>query len=73
MQTLASEGSGIHCSVLKVQTESAKNQIEAQRSGFDLKRRRSEMSEFSPRAETNDMELVPATCAFSSAGRATDS
>ena len=36
----------------------SKSQIEAQRSGFDLERRHSEMSELSPQAEAKDMELV---------------
>ena len=33
-------------------------QLEAQRSGFELERRHSEMSELSPKAEAKDMELV---------------
>ena len=45
----------------------ASDQIEAQRSGFDLERRHSEMSELSPEAEAKDMELV-STRANSSAG-----
>ena len=43
-----------------------KNQIEAQRSGFDLERRHSEMSELSPKAEAKDMELVLTMARWSS-------
>ena len=60
------------CSVFKVQ-KSLVTPIANQRSVCDWKRRRSEMSELSPKAEARDMELVSTTCAFSSVGRATDS
>ena len=43
------------------------NQFKARRSGFELERRSSEVSEFSPRAEARDTELAT-TRANSSAG-----
>ena len=48
MQALVSDGKLFHCSVFRVHKESAQNQIKAQRSGFDLKRRHSEVNEVSP-------------------------
>ena len=43
------------------QLKNSRTQIKAQRSGFDLKRRRSGASELSLKTEANDTELAPTT------------
>ncbi len=49
-----------HWKELTAEQEQAEAPIEAQRSGFDGERSRSGMSELSPQAEANDMELTAA-------------
>ena len=73
MQALASNERLFHCSVFRVQKQRSQNQIEAWRSGLDLKRRCGEMSELWLKAEARDMEQASTISAFSSVGRATDS
>jgi len=47
-----------HWSEIQTEMEQVGSPIEAQRSGFDGERSRSGMSELSPQAEANDMELT---------------
>ncbi len=60
MQALASDEKMIHCSVFRVQTAHL-DQIEAQRSGFNLERRSDGVSELWPEAEANDTKSTQTT------------